>query len=131
MHDDVESLKGALMPPAIFDISLPVGSMKSYVGGLEAALEEAFPGARLMVFGNLGDGNLHLAIGPAPDRHGVENLVYERLQAVNGSISAWHGIGLERGAFLKHSRSPEEPALMRSIKATLDPGIILNPGSIL
>ena len=64
------------------------------------------------------------------DKHAIERLVYERLGEVNGSVSAEHGIGLEKREFLGNSRTPEELAVMRSIKAALDPHNTLNPGKI-
>ena len=71
---------------------------------------------------------------PAPDadaaRARVEPLVYGRLQALRGSISAEHGIGLEKKAYLGISRSPQELALMRTLKAALDPRNLLNPGKV-
>jgi len=130
MRDDVETLMQALAPPVVFDLSLPLRDMERYVTGLEEAIAAEFPGTRMMVFGHLGDGNIHLGIGPAPDRHAIKALVYERLEAVRGSISAEHGIGLEKRAYLKHSRAPQEIALMRSVKAAFDPAGILNPGKI-
>jgi FAD/FMN-containing dehydrogenase len=130
MRDDVESLAVAVFPPAIFDISLPIREMEAYINDLEAALADKHPGMRLISFGHLGDGNIHLGIGPVEDKHAIETLVYERLGQVGGSVSAEHGIGLEKREFLPHSRSPDEIAVMRVIKQTLDPGNILNPGKI-
>jgi len=130
MRDDVETLIEATSPPAIFDVSLPIREMEGYVDGLEAALAEQYPGTRLVSFGHLGDGNIHLGIGPVEDKHAVETLVYGRLGRVNGSVSAEHGIGLEKREFLPHSRSEQEIALMRTLKQALDPRQILNPGKI-
>jgi FAD/FMN-containing dehydrogenase len=130
MRDDVENLVHAINPPAIFDVSLPIREMEAYIDGLDAVLQERFPGMRLISFGHLGDGNIHLGIGPVQDKHAVETLVYERLGQVNGSVSAEHGIGLEKREFLTHSRSQAEMAVMRAIKQALDPGNILNPGKI-
>ncbi len=130
MRDDVETLMEAFSPTAVFDVSLPIREMEAYVSGLEAALAEQHPGTRLVSFGHLGDGNIHLGIGPVADKHAIETLVYERLGRVNGSVSAEHGIGLEKRAFLPHSRSEQEIAVMRSIKQALDPRQILNPGKI-
>jgi FAD/FMN-containing dehydrogenase len=81
------------------------------------------------VFGHLGDGNLHVTIG-GPDEHAdeVDDLVYGPIRSLGGSISAEHGIGRLKKRHLGRSRSAEEIALMRSIKATLDPDGILNPG---
>jgi FAD/FMN-containing dehydrogenase len=130
MRDDVEALVEAVFPPAVFDVSLPIREMDGYVNNLETALAAQQPGARLISFGHLGDGNIHLGIGPVEDKHAVETLVYESLGRVNGSVSAEHGIGLEKREFLPHSRSAEEIAVMRSIKGSLDPNGILNPGKI-
>ena len=130
MRDDVETLIHATFPPAIFDISLPIREMESYVDDLASTLAERYPGTRMVTFGHLGDGNIHLGIGPVEDKHAIESLVYERLGQVGGSVSAEHGIGLEKREFLPHSRSPEELALMRTLKQSLDPGNLLNPGKI-
>ena len=64
-------------------------------------------------------------------RHGIEQCVYEPLAARNGSVSAEHGIGLEKRPWLPLSRSPVELDLMRRLKAALDPKNILNPGRVL
>ncbi|MEX2249277.1 MAG: FAD-linked oxidase C-terminal domain-containing protein, partial [Parvibaculum sp.] len=93
-------------------------------------------GSSLMVFGHLGDGNLHVIPGRFPDagletRRGVEAIVYGELRERQGSVSAEHGIGLEKRPYLDWSRSPEEVALMRLLKQTLDPKNILNPGKVL
>lgn len=130
MRDDVEALVLAVFPPAIFDVSLPIREMEAYVDGLVGTLDQDYPGTRLISFGHLGDGNIHLCIGPVEDKHAIETLVYERLGEVNGSISAEHGIGLEKREFLPHSRSVAELAVMRNIKQALDPDNILNPGKI-
>ncbi len=130
MRDDVEALVMAVFPPAIFDISLPIREMENYVSGLETTLAADYPGTRLVSFGHLGDGNIHLGIGPVEDKHAIETLVYERLGEVNGSVSAEHGIGLEKREFLGHSRTAAELAVMRSIKSALDPNNTLNPGKI-
>jgi FAD/FMN-containing dehydrogenase len=135
LRDDVEqTMHGGL--PVIFDVSLPVGAMEAYTQALPAALEAAIGGHRLFIFGHLGDGNLHVIVQVAPEhyerlRPKVEQVVYEPLEAVGGSVSAEHGIGLEKKPWLGLSRSPAELALMRRLKETLDPRGILNPGKIL
>jgi FAD/FMN-containing dehydrogenase len=63
--------------------------------------------------------------------HGVESIVYGALESRGGVVSAEHGIGLDKRAYLGHSRSPEEIELMRLIKRSLDPKNILNPGKVL
>jgi FAD/FMN-containing dehydrogenase len=135
LRDDVEqTMRGGL--PVIFDVSLPVGAIEAYTQGLPAALEAAIGEHRLFIFGHLGDGNLHVIVQVAPEayerlRPKVEQVVYEPLEAVGGSVSAEHGIGLEKKPWLGLSRSPAELSLMRRLKETLDPRGILNPGKIL
>ncbi|HVW69490.1 MAG TPA: FAD-binding oxidoreductase [Steroidobacteraceae bacterium] len=124
-----------LGPTHNFDVSLAIADMPDYLDALRRRLAEIAPGARLIVFGHIADGNLHIIVA-AGDRHAatfdaVERCVYEPLRSIAGSISAEHGIGLERKAFLGISRSPAELALMRTLKATLDPNGILNPGKVI
>jgi FAD/FMN-containing dehydrogenase len=133
LRDDVESLFRLGMP-VTFDISLPVTEMEGYVAEVLARLEREWPEYQRFVFGHLGDGNLHIiAAGPASKaaRHGIECCVYEPLAARSGSVSAEHGIGLEKQPWLALSRSEAELRLMRTIKAALDPKGILNPGRVL
>ena len=90
---------------------------------------------RLWIFGHLGDGNLHVIVQVPPQdymalRPKIEALVYGPLGRFGGSVSAEHGIGLEKKPYLSVSRSEAEIALMRVLKAALDPKGILNPGKI-
>jgi len=133
LRDDVEQFFRMGMP-VTFDISLPVGEMEAYVADALARLEKEWPAYRRFVFGHLGDGNLHFIVAGPPSReakHGIERCVYEPLAARSGSVSAEHGIGLEKQPWLPLSRSPAELALMRQIKRALDPNGILNPGRVL
>ena len=121
--------------PAIFDISLPIAEMERYTRDLDAAMTAAIGAHHLYIFGHLGDGNLHLAVPTPPADHAalrpkIEEAVYRGLAAFRGSVSAEHGIGLEKKPWLSISRSPEEIALMRTIKAALDPQGLLNPGKV-
>jgi FAD/FMN-containing dehydrogenase len=135
LRDDVEQvLHGGL--PVIFDISLPVEEMEKYTESLRHSLGDAIGQHKLYIFGHLGDGNLHVAVQVQPEeylrlRPIVEQQVYAPLAAFQGSVSAEHGIGLEKKPYLHISRSETELALMRGLKAALDPQGILNPGKIL
>jgi FAD/FMN-containing dehydrogenase len=119
-------------PIVTFDVSLKIADMQAYVARVRGALRARWPGASLVVFGHLGDGNLHLiaGVGDRSADRAVEDIVYGALAGLDGSISAEHGIGLQKRAYLHLSRSPAEIALMRTIKAALDPKGILNPGKI-
>lgn len=123
-------------PIVTFDVSLPIPAMNAYVGAVQAALADHWPDlGPPLVFGHLGDGNLHIiARVPAltPEhRHMAEMIVYRPLASLGGSISAEHGIGLQKRDHLDLTRSPPEIALMRRLKAALDPRGILNPGKII
>jgi FAD/FMN-containing dehydrogenase len=133
LRDDVESVFRLGMPIA-FDVSLPVTEMEGYVAEVLARLEREWPAYRRFVLGHLGDGNLHFIATGAPNREaklGIERCVYEPLASRGGSVSAEHGIGLEKQPWLALSRSDVELALMRRIKDALDPKGILNPGRVL
>jgi len=108
--------------------------MDNYVNEIRRQLSERWADSKMVAFGHLGDGNIHLAIsvGSLDDAevHAVERIVYEELGRCRGIISAEHGIGLEKREYLKHSRSEVEIALMRTLKQALDPKGILNPGKI-
>lgn len=133
IRDNIDCLS-ALDPIAIFDVSLPIGEMENYLQELEHNLEQQLGITDLATFGHLGDGNLHIIVGVGrddPERyHQVEELLYQPLQLCGGSISAEHGIGLEKKPYLRYSRSAEEIDAMRRLKQAFDPRNILNPGKI-
>jgi FAD/FMN-containing dehydrogenase len=134
LRDDVgQVLQGGM--PVVFDISLPIGEMENYTKTLRETLAAEIAEHKLWIFGHLGDGNLHVVVQVKPMeylalRPKVEGLVYQPLAAFNGSVSAEHGIGLEKKPYLDLSRSPAEIALMRTLKTALDPKGLLNPGKI-
>jgi FAD/FMN-containing dehydrogenase len=121
-------------PQFLYDVSLPIKDMMSYVEDVKRRLEGRWPGSRLYVLGHIGDGNLHFFISPGreeADLHAaVDAAVYEPLVRYGGAISAEHGIGLEKKPWLRLSRTSAELALMRRLKHCLDPRNILNPGKI-
>lgn len=134
IRDDIEGLARRLSPLITYDISLGIEQMDDYVKEVRQQLTEHWPDSRMVVFGHLGDGNIHLVITVGSleesEVHAVETIVYEALGRRQGVISAEHGIGLEKREYLKHSRSAQEIALMKTIKQALDPKGILNPGKI-
>jgi FAD/FMN-containing dehydrogenase len=133
IRDDVVQLM-ELKPVFLFDVSLPIRDVEDYIQGVRERLTEVWPDQQLLVFGHLGDGNIHLAISAGQKsgeaRVEVEQIVYEPLGGLGGSVSAEHGIGLEKKAYLSWCRTGAEIELMKSIKRTLDPNGILNPGKI-
>jgi FAD/FMN-containing dehydrogenase len=134
LRDDVEQvLHGGF--PIIFDISLPIGEMDRYISDLKINMKDAIGEHKLWVFGHLGDGNLHINVQVQAEdyvrlRPVVEQQVYAPLAAFQGSVSAEHGIGLEKKPYIGISRSDNELALMRTLKNALDSKGILNPGKV-
>jgi FAD/FMN-containing dehydrogenase len=122
------------------DISLPISTIPAFLADCEAELARALPGARLVTFGHLGDGNLHYNVAaPAgtPGQAFIENtplanrIVHDRVAAAGGSISAEHGIGQLKRQELTRYKSDVELELMRRLKSALDPLSLLNPGKVL
>lgn len=134
IRDDIEALTSDMEPSILFDISLSIPLLDDYVVEVTQKLQQKWPEARLIAFGHVGDGNIHLVICVGSKErsvvHAVETIVYESLGKLGGVISAEHGIGLEKREFLKHSRSADEIMMMRLLKQALDPSGILNPGKI-
>ena len=118
----------------VFDVSAPLNALEDYVTEVRTAVQRDWPGSSFFTFGHLADGNLHFAISAGrsggEDKVAVERRVYEPLTAIGGSISAEHGIGLEKKPYLRLCRTDAEISLMRTLKRTLDPGGILNPGRV-
>lgn len=140
-------------PLFIYDISLPINSMQSYLDELKASLRSLWPDVVVYAYGHLADSNLHITIAPQPANfinnptgnnthiqsfneeetkwyEQVNEIVFEPLTRLGGSISAEHGIGLLKKQYLHYSRTAEEIATMQLLKRTFDPKSILNPGKI-
>ncbi len=126
-------------PLYIFDISLPIASMESYIQTLNDSVQGLWPGSTVFSYGHLADGNLHVGVATpaaeppstAEDQYErVNRLVFEPLQALGGSISAEHGIGLTKKAWLSYSRNDEEIRLMQSLKMLFDEHNLLNTDRI-
>jgi FAD/FMN-containing dehydrogenase len=135
MRDDFEPAIKTMSPIIPYDVSMVIPDMESYVEDVLNSLKAQWPGARALVFGHLGDGNLHLVVtvgdGSESARRAVNDVVYKRLAQIGGSISAEHGIGLEKKDYLTYSRTDAEINLMKCLKAALDPKNILNPGKVI
>jgi len=115
-----------------YDVSLPIGAIVEYAAGVRSSLADRLPGTDVDPFGHLADGNLHLLVGHRERcvRTLVDQIVYSALVPHGGSISAEHGIGIEKKPYLPLCRTAAEIELMRTLKRTLDPAGILNPGKI-
>lgn len=135
IRDDIPALTEALHPMIVFDVSLPISTAAEYAAKVHEKLGARWPDTyRATSFGHLGDGNLHflLTIGndDARQHREVLDIVYGELTPYGGSISAEHGIGVEKRPYLQLSRNEAEIEMMRRLKRALDPAGILNPGKI-
>ncbi len=132
IRDDVlEFFKlGPIIP---FDVSVTIEKMESFVSDVRAGMDK-MPDPICIVFGHLGDSNLHVLLGSedadAFDYGALETLLYETVERYQGSVSAEHGVGLSKRAHLHRSRSEAELQLMIGMKKMLDPNNILNPNKI-
>jgi len=122
------------------DVSIPISSIAGFVHKTNALLQQRFPNVRNVVFGHLGDGNLHYNVARAPGQteadllalqQDIYDVVHRSVQEHAGSISAEHGIGQLKRDELPHYKSPLELALMKRVKQALDPRGLMNPGKVL
>ncbi len=117
-----------------FDVSLRSADVGQYVSEVSDRIEKDVPNVLVAAFGHLGDNNIHISVlaDGCKTVHSqvIEKHVYESLLPFDGAISAEHGIGLEKKAYLSISRTAEEIGLMKSLKKMMDPNNILNPGKV-
>ncbi len=136
-----EDISEATSPHAPYknDISVRIASVPQFLREMDAILKHNYPQFEVVWFGHIGDGNLHINIlKPSAMRTEeflreckvVDELMFKMIEKLHGSVSAEHGVGLTKKAYLGHTRSSVEIALMREIKKAFDPDGLLNPGKI-
>ena len=121
------------------DVSVPVARLPDFLKAADARVAAACPGARIIAFGHIGDGNVHYdvlqPVGGADAFKAavgeIETAVYDVIDEYDGSISAEHGVGLARRAALARRKDPVALEMMRKIKSALDPDGRMNPGKML
>jgi FAD/FMN-containing dehydrogenase len=137
MLSEVQAYEGGSIK---HDISVPLQAVPTFIARACATVEAMVPGCRPVPFGHMGDGNVHFNVSQpvGADKAAFLGRWSEMNQAVhaivtelNGSISAEHGIGRLKRYLLPGVKDPVELALMKTLKATLDPQGILNPGAVL
>jgi FAD/FMN-containing dehydrogenase len=123
---------GAAGVPVKLDVCVPLGALADLVDELPATIAAVAPAARTVLFGHLNEGNLHVNVLGADSDPAIEEAVSEAVLTLvaghRGSISSEHGVGRAKARWLGLSRSPQEIATMRAVKAALDPAGLLNPG---
>ena len=133
IRDGVGEIGNFIKDTANFDISVPISSMTAFLAQVEKEVTAVLPEAKMLVFGHIADSNLHFMCytGSHDDVPQMYDIVYRVTGDYNGAVTAEHGIGSQKIQYLQHSRSPEEIALMQSLKAAMDPKGILNSGRVI
>jgi FAD/FMN-containing dehydrogenase len=126
---------GAAGVPHKLDVGVPLAALARFLAEVPRVVAAAVPdvlNARAILFGHLGDGNVHVnVLGPDADDERADDAVLELVLACGGTISAEHGIGVAKARWLERARGAREVAAMRAIKHALDPDDLLNPGAVL
>jgi FAD/FMN-containing dehydrogenase len=127
-------------PSLKHDISVPVSRIPAFIARTDQALQQAFPGVRIVAYGHVGDGNLHYNVskpigaedGPfKAQAEAIMGVIYDSTLVDAGSISAEHGLGQSKRLVAQHYKAPLELELMARIKQVLDPAGLMNPGKLL
>ena len=122
------------------DISVPVPAIPAFLRELRESITTAYAGFKVVVFGHVGDGNLHVNVLKPTEItdeafwkscHDSDRTIFTTVRKFRGSISAEHGVGMLKRDFIHFSRTAEELEMMRGIKAVFDPLNIMNPGKVL
>ena len=122
------------------DVGLAISMLPRFIEEASVALDQKFPGLRIVAFGHIGDGNLHFNLSfadPAANAALIDQslaanaVVYEVVDRLGGSIAAEHGIGQLKPEWLVQHAPSGSMALMRQLKTALDPKGLMNPGKIL
>lgn len=141
IRDSISEAERAIGPAMQHDISVPVDAMPDFLQQVPAELASRFSAATCLAFGHLGDGNVHFHVRPplGCDANGwiaahggdVARAVYAAAIARGGSLSAEHGIGRTKRAIFGEYGDPARIAILRGLKAALDPDGLLNPGVLI
>jgi FAD/FMN-containing dehydrogenase len=125
-HADALNAAGV---PHKLDVTIPFDALAGFEPAVRARVAAVAPEARLILFGHVGDGNLHVnVLGLTADDFRVDDAVLDLVVELGGSISAEHGIGVAKRAAFTRSTPAPELAAMRALKHALDPTDVLNPG---
>jgi FAD/FMN-containing dehydrogenase len=127
-HTDAINAAGI---PHKLDVGVPLHMLDRFLDQVPDVVAAA-GGERAILFGHLGDGNVHVnVLGSAPDDVHIDDAVLELALGCGGTISAEHGVGVAKASWLERARGADDVAAMRAIKRALDPHNLLNPGAVL
>ena len=141
LRDNISEAQAKEGPNVKHDVSIPISRMADYISATDEELARAYPSARVVTFGHVGDGNVHYNVS-APEGVDASEFIREHTEAINrlvhdsvsrfgGSISAEHGLGQYKRLEITRYKSPVEMRLMRAVKYAIDPRGLMNPGKVL
>jgi FAD/FMN-containing dehydrogenase len=141
LRDNISEAQAKEGPNVKHDVSIPISRMADFIAATDAELARAYPDARLVTFGHVGDGNVHYNVSaPAgTDAAGfikahtaaINRIVHDSVARFSGSISAEHGLGQYKREEIRRYKSEVELGLMRALKRAVDPKGIMNPGKVI
>lgn len=133
IRDGVGELLQVLKSVSNQDVSLPVTDIGIFAEDLEKRLNDKYDNVGVLLFGHIGDNNLHVCAytGREEDKAEINEDIMLMIGEYSGAITAEHGIGVLKRDFLSLSRTDNEIALMKTIKLAMDPKNILNPGRVI
>jgi FAD/FMN-containing dehydrogenase len=127
-HPEAISTAGV---PHKLDVGVPLNELSRFLAQVPGVVSAA-GGKRTILFGHLGDGNVHVnVLGVDPEDTRVDDAVLELVLDCGGTISAEHGVGITKARWLERARGPADVAAMWAVKHALDPHNLLNPGAVL
>jgi FAD/FMN-containing dehydrogenase len=128
-HTEAVSAEGI---PHKLDVAVPVARLGEFESRVRSVISDAAADAQTILYGHVGDGNVHVnVLGLPPEEGPVDEAILRLAIELDGSIAAEHGVGVAKARWLEADRGPADVAAMRAIKRALDPKAILNPGVIL
>lgn len=133
IRDGIGELLQVLGPVSNQDISLPISELGEFSAALESRLKDRYSNMAVLLFGHIGDNNLHVVAytGREEDKADINRDIMLMIGEHRGAITAEHGVGVLKRDFLDQSRSPSEIALMKTLKMAMDPKGILNPRRVI
>jgi FAD/FMN-containing dehydrogenase len=128
VRESIADVLGMYGPPLKFDVSLPLSTIGEFAGNATALIHAHAPDALPVLFGHIGEGNLHLNVLRCSRERERElyTAMMGLIAACGGNISSEHGVGSRKRAYLGMSREPVDVAAMRAVKAAFDPTGYLN-----
>jgi FAD/FMN-containing dehydrogenase len=141
LRDNISEAQAKEGPNVKHDVSIPISRMADYIAATDEELARAYPQARVVTFGHVGDGNVHYNVS-APEgidaaafirdeTESINRLVHDSVARFGGSISAEHGLGQYKRVEITRYKSAVEMRLMRAVKYAIDPRGLMNPGKVL